>query len=88
MNPATSSSVVEAVTVWSATASKLSSELASSTVIVRVELTVPSTSSSSAPVMVTFCAVSQFAGVKVRGLVTVASPVSEDVTVITTSDAG
>ena len=53
-----------------------------------VEVMVPSTMSSSAPVTVTVCAVSQFAGVKVSGLLTVASPVSLDVTVNTTSDVG
>ena len=49
---------------------------------------VPSTRSSSAPVTVTVCGVSQFAGVKVSGLLTVASPVSLETTVMTTSDAG
>ena len=53
-----------------------------------VEVIVPSTMSSSAPVTVTVCAVSQFAGVKVSGLLTVASLVSSDVTVNTTSDVG
>ena len=43
-----------------------------------VEETVPSTRSSSAPVTVTVCAVSQFAGVKVSVQVTVASPVSDE----------
>ena len=53
-----------------------------------VEVIVPSTRSSSAPVTVTVCAVSQLTGVKVSGLLTVASPVSLDVTVRTTSDVG
>ena len=88
VNPATSSSVVDTETVRSATASKSSSELASSTATVIVEVIVPSIRSSSAPVTVTVCAVSQFAGVKVSGLLTVASPVSLDVTVRTTSDVG
>ena len=88
VNPATSLSVVDAETVWSATASKLSSVLASSTASVIVEEIVPSTRSSSAPVTVTVCAVSQFAGVKVSGLLTVTSPVSLETTVITTSEAG
>ena len=88
MNPATSSSVVDTETVRSATASKSSSELASSTATVIVEVMVPSTRSSSTPVTVTVCAVSQFAGVKVSGLLTVASPVSLDVTVNITSDVG
>ena len=88
VNPATSSSVVVAVTVWSATASKSSSELASSTAIVTVDETVSSMMLSSTPVTVTVCGVSQLAFVKVRVLVTVASPVSLDVNVRTTSDAG
>ena len=53
-----------------------------------VEVTVPSTRLSSDPVTVTVCAVSQFAGVKVSGLLTVTSPVSLETTVITTSEAG
>ena len=44
--------------------------------------------SSSTPVTVTVCAVSQFADVNVSGLVTVASPSSEDVMVSTTFDDG
>ena len=51
-----------------------------------VEVCEPSMMSSSTPVMVATCGVSQFAGVKVRVDVTVASPVSEDVMVITTSE--
>ena len=51
-------------------------------------VTVPSIMSSSTPVTVTVCGVSQLAGVKVSELVTVASPVSSDVTVRTTSEAG
>ena len=38
--------------------------------------------------MVTVCGVSQFAEVKVSGLLTVASPVSLETIVITTSDTG
>ena len=53
-----------------------------------MEVMVPSTRSSSAPVTVTVCGVSQFAGVKVSGLLTVASPVSLETTVITTSEVG
>ena len=87
VNPATSSSVVVAVTVWSATPSKSSSELPSLTLTVIVEEIVPSTRSSSTPVTVTVCGVSQLALVKVRALVTVASPVSLDVIAKTTSDA-
>ena len=53
VNPATSSSRVSTETVWSATLSKSSSELASSTAIVIVEVMVPSMMLSSAPVTVT-----------------------------------
>ena len=88
MKPATSSSVVVADTVWSATGSKLLSELASSTVMVMVEVMVPSTRLSSTPVTVTVCGVFQFALVKVSGVFTVASPVSPEVTVKTTFEAG
>ncbi|GIR37538.1 MAG: hypothetical protein CM15mP49_29230 [Actinomycetota bacterium] len=45
-------------------------------------------SSSSTPVTVTVCGVSQVAAVKLRVLVTVASPVSSIASEITTSDAG
>ena len=88
VNPATSSSVVDTETVWSATASKLLSEAASLTEIVVVEVMVPSIILSSTPVTVTTCAVSQFADVNVSELVTVASPVSEDVIERTTSLSG
>ena len=88
VNPATSSSVVVAVTVWLATGSKLLSELASSTAMVIVELTFPSMMLSSTPVTVTVCAVFQLAFVKVNGVLTVVSPVSLEVTVRTTFDAG
>ena len=53
-----------------------------------VEVCEPSMTSSSIPVMVAICGVSQFAGVKVRVDVTVASPVSDETIVITTSDVG
>ena len=53
-----------------------------------VEEIVPSIVSSSTPVTVTVCGVSQLALVKVRALVTVASPVALDVIERTTSDAG
>ena len=53
-----------------------------------VEVMVPSTRSSSVPVTVTVCGVSQFAEVKVSGLLRVASPVSSDVIVRTTSEVG
>ena len=88
VNPAVSSSVVVAVTVWSATPSKSSSERASRTVIVSVESIFPSMISSSAPVTVTVCGVSQLPLVKVRVLVAVVSPVSLEVIANTTSDAG
>ena len=53
-----------------------------------VEVVVPSMMLSSAPVTVTVCGVSQFIGVNVSGLLTVASPVSSDVMVRTTSEVG
>ena len=53
-----------------------------------VDEIVPSMRLSSAPVTVTVCGVSQLALVKVRVLVTVASPVSLEVIANTTSDAG
>ena len=56
--------------------------------MVIVEVMVPSIMLSSAPVTVTVCAVSQLTGVNVSGLLTVASLVSSDVTVNTTSDVG
>ena len=73
----------------SAIPSKASSELPSLTATVIVELTVPSRAESSAPVTVTVCALSQFplVNVKFAGL-TVASPVSPEVTVKTTSVKG
>ena len=75
-------------TVWSDTASKLSSEIASTTVIVRVLETVPSMMLSSTPVTVMVCGVSQLAEVKVRVPVTVASPVSLEDMERTTSESG
>ena len=62
--------------------------MASSTATVIVEVMVPSKRSSSAPVTVTVCGVSQLTGVKVTLAGTVASPVSSDVIVRTTSDVG
>ena len=56
--------------------------------IVIVEEIVPSMRLSSTPVTVTVCGVSQLALVKVRALVTVASPVSLEEIANTTSDAG
>ena len=79
MNPATSSSVVDTETVWSARGSNESSDEASTTEIVTVLFTVPSIKLSSTPVTVTTCAVSQFADVNVSEVVTVASPVSDEV---------
>ena len=64
-------------------------ELASSIDIVIVLVWPPSTTDpSSAPVTVMVCGVSQLAAVNVSGLLTVASPVSLDVSTITTSDVG
>ena len=88
VNPATSSSRVSTDTVWSARSSKLSFEFASSTVIVIVEVMVPSMMLSSAPVTVTVWGVSQSAAVKVTLAGTVASRVSSDVIVRTTSEVG
>ena len=88
VNPATSLSVVVAVTVWSATGSKLLSELPSLTLTVIVDEIVPSMMLSSTPVTVTVCGVFQLPLVKVNGVFTVASPVSLEVTVRTTFDAG
>ena len=79
VNPATSSSVVDTETVWSARGSNESSDEASTTEIVTVLFTVPSIKLSSTPVTVTTCAVSQFADVNVSEVVTVASPVSDEV---------
>ena len=88
VKPAVSLSVVVADTVWSATPSKSLSELASSTAMVMVEVIVPSMMLSSTPVTVTVRGVFQFAGVKVNGVSTVASPVSLEETKRTTFDAG
>ena len=88
VNPGVSSSDVSTETVWSATLSKSSSELASIIEITVDEVTVPSIMSSSIPVTVTVCAVSQFEGVNVNVLVVVASDVSFDATDITTSEVG
>ena len=89
VNPAMSLSLVVTDTVWSATPSKSSSELPSTTEKVTVDVCDPSTRSSLAPVRVTVCAMFQLADVNVRAAgETVTSPVSEEVTEITTSDAG
>ena len=88
VKPAWSLSVVMAATVWSLSASKSSSESASTTEIVMVVPWSPSMMSSSTPVTVTICAVSQFADVKVSVEVTVASPVSDEVMERTTSLSG
>ena len=89
VNPAVSSSVVVTDIVPSDAASKLSSEFASSTDSVIVDDCVPSTRSSSTPVIVIVWAVSQFAAVNVRVAGdAVTSPVSDEVTEITTSDEG
>ena len=53
-----------------------------------MEVLVPSIRLSSTPVTVTVCGVSQFAALKVSGLLTVASPVSLETTVMTTSEVG
>ena len=56
--------------------------------MVSVEVIVPSIMLSSAPVTVMVCGVSQLTAVKVTLAGTVASPVSSDVTVRTTSEVG
>ena len=56
--------------------------------MVIVDEIVPSMMLSSTPVTVTVCAVFQLAFVKVRALVTVASPVSLDEIAKTTSESG
>ena len=66
VNPATSLSVVVAVTVWLATESKSLSDMASITAMVIVELMLPSMMLSSTPVTVAVCAVFQLAFVNVR----------------------
>ena len=68
--------------------SNSSSELLASTAMEIVDDTVPSIRKSSVPVTVTVCGVSQLAFVKVRGVLTVVSPVSSEVIVRTTSDVG
>ena len=88
VKPAWSLSVVVAATVWSFSASKSSSESASTIEIVMVVPWSPSMMSSSTPVTVTVCGVSQFADVKVRGLLTDDSEISFELTAITTSDVG
>ena len=86
---AESLSVMVAVTVWSASESKLSSLEPSFTASVIVVLCDPSIPFSSTPVTVTVCALFQLMLVKVRlDALTVASPVSPEVTVITTSLEG
>ena len=62
--------------------------MASTIVTVIVDVWAPSMMPSSTPVTVTVLAVSQFADVNVSELVTVASPVSEDVMSSTTFDDG
>jgi len=64
------------------------SELPSFTAMVIVEAMVPSMMLSFTPVTVTVCAEFQFPEVKVSGLFTVASPVSLDVILSTTFEAG
>ena len=56
--------------------------------IVNVEAILPSMMLSSTPVTVTVCGVSQFPFVKVRVLVVVASPVSDEEIDRTTSESG
>ena len=89
VKPAESLSVIVAVTVWSASASNLSSLEPSFTDNVRIVLWEPSTPLSSTPVTVTVWVLFQLLLVKVKlDALTVASPVSPEVTVITTSLEG
>ena len=88
VNPGASLSAVSTDTVWSAIASKSSSELASMMDITTDDVTVPSIMLSSIPVTVTVCGVSQFEGVNVNVLVVVASDVSFEAVDITTSEVG
>ena len=89
MKAAVSLSVVVTVTVWLATLSKLSSLSLSTTAIVTVVCVSTSITLSSTPVKVTVCALFQLPFVNVRVPEdTVTSPVSADVTLITTSLSG
>ena len=89
VKPAVSSSVVVTLTVWSARESKVSSELASLTDSVTVEVWLPSSTSSLMPVTVIVWATFQLPVVKVRDAAdTVASPVSLLATSTTTFDDG
>ena len=84
-----SSSVVAAVTVWSAMPSKALSLLSSSTAMVTAVSWLPSTIESSTPVMVTDCGTFQLLEVNVNvGADTFASLVSADETATTTSESG
>ena len=89
VKPAESLSAMVTVTVWSASESKLSSLEPSFTASVTVALCEPSIPFSSTPVTVMVCATFQLLPVKVRlEALTVASPVSPEVTAITTSLEG
>ena len=88
VKPATSLSTVVTETVWSATPSKLSFDIASTTMTVIVVVMVPSMMLSFTPVTVTVCGVFQFPEVNEIRLVTVASPVSADEIDNTTSELG
>ena len=88
VNPATSSSAVNTATVWSGIESKSLSLLASSIEIVIDEPCSPSMMSSSIPVTVTVCGVSQLAEVKVIDEDTEDSPVSLLVSVTRTFEVG
>ena len=88
VNPATSSSVVVTETDCGDRGSKLLSEAPSFIAISIVLVIVPSIMLSSMPVTVTVCGVFQLALVKVRALFTVASPVSFEAIINTTSVSG
>ena len=89
VSPDSSSSVVVTDTVWSASASKASSELASSTLSVTTVTASPSSMSSFTPDTVTVCGVSQFDVGKTRVEVAVdTSPMSSLTTSMETEVAG
>ena len=89
MKPAESLSVVVTVTVLSSRVSKLLSLDASTTAIVTVVSVLTSIRLSSTPVKVTVCAVFQLPFVNVKlSADTVTSPVSPEVTLITTLLSG
>ena len=90
VNPGTSSSVVVTLTVWSTTAPKAASDASWTIATVISEICDPSMiPTSSIPVVVIVCGVSQLAEVKVTDIgFTVTSASSPEVTESTTSSVG